>query len=215
MSENAESISVVIVDDHDMVRRGLKALLDSIDELHLVGHASNGVEAVKLCGELQPDVVLMDLVMPKGDGVSAIAELHKQFPSIRIIALSNFQDEELVQNALEAGAISYVLKNVTIDELVKTIRDAYYGKATLAPEVAQILIGKMSNTNDDDKPALSEREREVLQYVAIGLNNKEIAQKLNLSTSTIKNHLSNILESLGASNRAEAVHIGMVNKLIK
>lgn len=206
-------IRVAIIDDHDMVRKGLSLLLKCFDDFELVGNASNGKDALSLCKEHQPDVVLMDLIMPKFDGIEAMRQIFAHFPDTQIIALTNFQDEELVHKALKAGATSYVLKNVSVDELARTIRDAHLGKSTLAPEVAQMLIKDMNTTRPPDSN-LSDREIEVLKLVALGKNNSEIGDRLNISTSTVKNHISNILTKLDVSNRAAAVHTAMLNRLI-
>ncbi len=206
-------IRVAIIDDHDMVRKGLSLLLKCFEDFELVGNATNGRDALALCKECQPNVVLMDLIMPKFNGIEAMKQIIAHYPDTQIIALTNFQDEELVHNALKAGATSYVLKNVSVDELARTIRDAYQGKSTLAPEVAQMLIKDMNTTRPPDSN-LSEREIEVLKLVALGRNNGEIGDRLNISTSTVKNHISNILTKLDVSNRAAAVHTAMLNRLI-
>ncbi len=208
-----DPISVMIVDEHPMVRRGILAFLKSKPALKVVGEACNGQEAVELCAQLQPDVILMDLRMPVMDGVAATRLIHKEFPHIRIIALTTFQDKQLVHDALEAGAISYLLKNVSGDELAEAIHSAYAGRPTLAPEAVQALIQPAAT-----EPALAHdltaREREVLALLVKGLSNNEIAERLCVSHATAKAHVSNILSKLGVSNRAEAVALALEKRLL-
>lgn len=200
----ADSIRIMIVDDHDMVRRGLAAFLDVQPNLELVGEASNGLQALQQCARLQPDVVLIDLIMPEMDGVTAIRTAHEKWPHIQFIALTSFQEKDLVQQALQAGAISYLLKNVSAEELAVAIRAAFDGRATLSPEAAQALI-QSARQPPPPEIELTAREDEVLQLLVEGLSNPEIAEKLNISTSTARAHVSNILAKLGAANRAEAI----------
>ncbi len=209
----SEVIRVLIVDDHDIVRRGLSNMLDTFDDLELVGDVSSGEQAIQMCDTLKPDVVLMDLVMPRMNGVMATERIHAAHPDIRIVVLTTFQEEDLVQGALEAGAISYLLKNVSIDELASAIRNAYEGRATLAPEAAQVLISAATRPPRLGHD-LTEREREVLALIVEGLSNREIADHLTISHSTVKNHVSNILSKLNVANRAEAVATALQNKLV-
>jgi NarL family two-component system response regulator LiaR len=209
----SEVIRVLIVDDHDIVRRGLSNMLDTFDDLELVGDVSSGEQAIQMCDTLKPDVVLMDLVMPRMNGVMATERIHTLYPDIRIVVLTTFQEEDLVQGALEAGAISYLLKNVSIDELASAIRNAYEGRATLAPEAAQVLISAATRPPRLGHD-LTEREREVLALIVEGLSNREIADHLTISHSTVKNHVSNILSKLNVANRAEAVATALQNKLV-
>lgn len=208
-----DTIRVMIVDDHDMVRRGLVAFLNVNSDLVMVGEANNGQKAFELCKEIQPDVILMDLVMPVMDGAAATHMIRERWPEIQVIALTSFEEKELVQNALQAGAISYLLKNVTANSLAEAIRAAHAGRSTLAPEATQVLIqsARQGPTPGDD---LTPREREVLTLIVEGLTNPEIAERLNISRSTARAHVSQILSKLGVSNRAEAISLAFRLKLV-
>jgi NarL family two-component system response regulator LiaR len=207
-------IRVMIVDDHGMVRKGLMAYLSNRTGLAVIGEARDGREAVTLCGQLRPDVILMDLVMPEMGGVAATRAIHQRWPQVQIIALTSFQEKELVQDALQAGAISYLLKNVTGDELAQAICRAYAGRPTLAPEAIQALIhtnGEVSTFGKD----LTRRELEVLALLVKGQSNPEIAEHLVVSRATVKVHVSNILSKLYVSNRAEAISYAIQHRLVK
>jgi len=212
MSES-NRIRVVVVDDHDMVRRGLAAFLKVKADLELVGEARNGKEALRVCEEVQPDVVLMDLVMPEMTGAAAAKLILERCPDVQVIALTSFQERELVQEALEAGAISYLLKNISADELAEAIRAAHAGRPTLAPEATQALI-QAASAGPTPGHDLTAREREVLALMVEGLTNPAIAERLVVSRSTAKAHVSNILSKLGVSNRAEAITLALQHKLI-
>jgi len=207
-------IRVLIVDDHSMVRRGLATILRIKPSLQLVGEATNGREAVDACSRLQPDVVLMDLMMPEMSGAAATAAIRKQWPKIQIIALTSFQEKEMVREALQAGAIGYLLKNVSADDLAAAIREAYAGRSTLAPEAIQALIQAepVTRISEEDLAAafeLTPREQEVLALMVEGLSNPDIAERLVVSRSTAKAHVSNILSKMGVSNRAEAISLAL------
>jgi NarL family two-component system response regulator LiaR len=207
-----DRIRVMIVDDHAVVRSGLAAFFAIFPDLELVGEAENGAEAVARCGFLEPDVILMDLIMPGSDGVSATSQIKEKYPEVQVIALTSYQEDDLVQGALQAGAIGYLMKNVTARDLAAAIRSARTGKMTLSPEAAQILI--QSKYQQPEFEALTEREREVLKLMVDGLNNAEIAQRLVVSISTVKYHISNIMGKLGVENRVSAVTLALQKKLI-
>jgi len=208
----SEIIRVMLVDDHAVVRSGLSAFLSVNPDLELVGEAENGEQAVVRAGLLKPDVILMDLMMPVMDGVAATAAIKKQHPNIQVIALTSFQEDELVQNALRVGAIGYLMKNVSARELAAAIRAAKEGKVTLSPEATQALVHFSQQPQEAE--VLTEREREVLKLMVEGLNNAEIAERLVVSLSTIKYHISNILMKLGVDNRVAAVTTAMNKKLV-
>jgi NarL family two-component system response regulator LiaR len=207
------NIRLLIVDDHDMLRSGLALFIQTCPDFSLVGEASTGQQAIEECRKLQPDVVLMDLIMPEMDGVTAIQHIRKQFPAIHLIALSSFVDENLVSSALSAGAISYLLKNTSIDGLANAIRDAAIGKATLAPEAAQALVNAAHRPAIPNYP-LSNREQEVLTLMVRGLSNNEIAENLIIGVSTVKKHVSSIFAKLGVTSRAEAVVLAVRYHLV-
>jgi NarL family two-component system response regulator LiaR len=205
---------IAIVDDHAMVRSGLAAFLSVADDLELVGEAENGQQALRLCAEERPDVVLMDLVMPGMDGVQTTRAIRERFPEIRVIALTSFPEDRLVQDVLEAGALSYLLKNVGADELARAIRAAREGRSTLAPEAAQVLIQRATRQPAPGQD-LSPREREVLALMVQGLSNPDIADRLVVGRSTIKFHVSSILGKLGVQSRTEAVAMAVQHNIHK
>jgi two-component system, NarL family, response regulator LiaR len=208
-----DQIKVLIVDDHTVVRSGLSAVLSIYEDLELVGEACDGAEAVQMCLRHQPDIVLMDLLMPKMDGVQATKEIKERWPKIQVIALTSFKEKEYVEGALKAGAKGYLLKNVTADELVNSIRRSVAGQPSLSPEAAQVLI---QNVNEPAKPGfdLTDREREILKLMIEGLSNIQIAERLTLSQSTVKFHVSNVLSKLGVASRTEAVALAVKNHLV-
>jgi NarL family two-component system response regulator LiaR len=196
------------------VRKGLLAILKNHPELELVGEARDGREAIECCGQLKPDVILMDLVMPELGGVAATRAIHQRWPNIRVIALTSFQEKELVQDALQAGAIGYLLKNVSGDELAEAIRQAHGGRPTLAPEAVQALVQPASEATTLGAD-LTRREQEVLALLVKGMSNPEIAERLVISRATVKVHVSSILSKLGVANRAEAISLALRDKLVR
>jgi NarL family two-component system response regulator LiaR len=207
------TIRVLLVDDHEMVRSGLEVFLEAFDDLELVGEASNGEEAIQRCAELQPDVVLMDLVMPVMGGIEATRAIRAAHPQIHIVALTSFNEEDLVQGALSAGAVGYLLKNTSIDQLSDAIHAAYQGESRLSPETTQVLI-KATTAPPPLGHDLTEREIEVLALMVEGLSNPDIGERLYISRSTVKNHVSNILSKLVASSRSEAVAMAVQHGLV-
>ncbi len=211
-------IRVMIVDDHGMVRRGLATILKVRPDMQLVGEAGSGQEALEVCEQVQPDVILMDLVMPEMSGPEVTRAIRHMCPNVQVIALTSFQERELVREALQAGAISYLLKNVSAEDLAAAIREAHAGRSTLAPEAIQVLIqmeGRDATYDRDLSEAfgLTSREQEVLALVVEGMSNPEIAARLVVSRSTAKAHVSNILSKLGVSNRAEAIALALQHNL--
>ena len=211
-SQTDSKIRVMLVDDHAVVRSGLGAFLMVQNDRELVGEAENGAQAVERAAQLQPDVILMDLMMPVMDGVAATAAIKQQNPAIQIVALTSFEEDGLVQGALRAGAVGYLMKNVTARELAAAIRAAKAGKTTLSPEAAQVLM--RANQQAQGPDALTERERAVLRLMVEGLNNAEIAERLGLSLSTVKYHVSNILGKLQVDSRVAAVSLAVQRKIL-
>jgi NarL family two-component system response regulator LiaR len=208
-----KTIRVLLADDHGMVRKGIIAYLKNQAGVEICGEARNGREAIALCEEHQVDVVLMDLVMPELNGVAATREIREKWPDIQVIALTSFQEKDLIKDVLQAGAISYLLKDVTGEELAEAIRAAHSGRPMLASEALEALIQPDKQTSDLGKD-LTRREFQVLELLVKGLSNPEIAQKLFISRSTVKVHVSNILSKLGVINRAEAIVLAIENKIV-
>ena len=201
---------VLIVDDHLMVREGLKFLLSTALDVDVVGEAANGEEAVELVPLTAPDVVLMDIVMPVMNGADATARIKEAYPSVQVIALTSYADGELVEQTLQAGAISYLLKDSRSEALVKAIRDARDGRGTIDASAMQSV---MSRRHDDVGADLTPREREVLALLAAGMSNQEIADKLTLAVGTVRLYVSSILAKLGAPNRTSAAIIALKHGL--
>jgi len=212
-SSSGNRIRVLVVDDQALVRSGLRYFLLAFDDLELVGEAASGEEAVQLCAQFQPDVVLMDLMMQGMNGAAATRIICERWPGMRVMALTNFQDAELVQGALEAGATGYLLKNVSAAELAGAIRAAYAGQPTLAPEATQVLIDAAIHPPEPGFD-LTPREREVLALMAEGLSNPEIAEQLVIGLSTVKFHVSSILSKLGVTGRAEVIALAWQHDLV-
>lgn len=197
------TIRILLADDHAVVRQGLKMFLSLDDELEIVGEAQDGAEAVKLAHELQPDVVLMDLLMPVMDGITAIGKIRKELPDIEVIALTSVLEDASVVGAVRAGAIGYLLKNTESDQLRRAIKAASQGQVQLSPEAAARLMREMRQPEVTPEP-LTDREIEVLGLLARGRANKEIARDLHIGEKTVKTHVSNILGKLGVQSRTQA-----------
>jgi NarL family two-component system response regulator LiaR len=209
-------IRVLIVDDHGVVREGLRAYLELEADIQVVGEARDGREGVRRAQELRPDVVLMDLMMPNMDGVEATAAIKQQQPDAHVIVLTSFLDDERVVPAIRAGATSYLLKDVAAPDLIRAIRGARAGQAQLHPEVARRLMQQVTNPRRVEAAAqLTEREREVLQLLADGRSNKEIARSLVVSERTVKGHVSNILGKLGLQDRTQAALYAVRHGLVR
>lgn len=215
----SEPITVLIVDDHAVVRRGIRALLEAEGDCVVVGEASSGGEAVLLAADLVPDVVLMDLVMPAMDGVEATRLLKQRSPRSQVIVLTSYHQDEQIFPAMRAGALSYVLKGVGLDELTEAIRKAARGEATLHPHVAARLVQELKGASQETSTlyqTLSQREREVLRLIAEGLSNAQIAERLVIAERTVKSHINNILSKLHLADRTQvaifAWRSGMMDK---
>ncbi len=208
-------IRVMAVDDHMVVRQGFATVLKAYPDLEMVGEASNGQEAIQRCAELQPDIILMDMMMPQLSGVEATRVIRERHPNTQVIALTSFSnDKQLVQAALSAGATGYLFKDVSAADLVNTIRAVHGGTPVLAPDATRLLI-QAKTERPPQSFNLSERELEVLALLIEGLSNGDIAGRLTISRSTIKFHVSSILGKLGANSRTEAVTIAHQHKLVK
>ena len=212
MSET-ERIRVMIVDDHLMVRDGIRTFLSVYDDLEVVAEAENGEQALALCTQLQPDVILMDILMPGMDGPSTTQQICEKFHDIMVIALTSFVEDEMVQSALQAGAIGYLLKDVQPDRLAQAIREANQGRGIIDTAAAQALISA-SQAEQMPEFELTPREREILGLMVSGKTNKQIAESLTLSLGTVRFHISNILSKMGVSNRTEAVSLALQNNLV-
>ena len=208
------TIRILLVDDHSVVRQGLRMFLALDPDLKVVGEAANGAEGVEQVGKLKPDVVLMDLLMPVMDGITAIQQLRKEFPNVEVIALTSVLEDEKVIGAVRAGAIGYLLKDTQADELCKAIKAAANGQVQLSPQAAARLVREIKAPDSPEK--LTERETDVLRLLALGRSNKEIANELVIGEKTVKTHVSNILMKLGLSSRTQAalhaVRIGLVSQ---
>jgi NarL family two-component system response regulator LiaR len=209
-----QPIRVLIVDDHLLMRDGLELLVSTFEDVIVVGTAEDGEQAVALCAQTQPDVVLMDIVMPVMDGPAATAQIRTRYPQIQVIALTSFVEEELIQRSIQAGAIGFLLKNASADQLSQAIRAAAGGQPTLDPAATQVLLRGATASAAPGRD-LTERERQVLALLVEGKTNKAIAEELILSPGTVRVYVSNILAKLGVGNRTEAValaiHHGLVN----
>jgi NarL family two-component system response regulator LiaR len=210
-----QPIRVIIVDDHAMLRKGLRFFLTSYDDLELVGEAGSGKEAIQICGELAPDVVLMDMVMADMNGAAATQIIRERNPSIQVLALTSFQERDLIEGALQAGAIGYLLKNVSAQDLAHAIREAHAGRSTLAPEATDVLVRVAQQKAVRPDYGLTAREGEVLALLAEGLTNAEIADRLVISIATAKFHVGNILSKLAVTTRTEAAALAWQQNLVQ
>ncbi len=201
-----ESIRILLADDHAVVRAGLSALIETEEGMEVIGAAVNGSEAVLMAAKLQPDVILLDLQMPQKNGVEAITEIKARDPGARILVLTSFSDNDMVFAAIKAGALGYLLKDASPQELLQAIRSVHEGKSSLDPEIALKVIHELNKPSvlaPTDEP-LTEREVEILQLVARGLSNQQIAKELVISERTARTHISNILAKLHLANRTQA-----------
>lgn len=208
-----EVTRLVVVDDHTLLREGLVCLLALAPDIEVVGEAANGEEALYICAMVQPHIVLMNIMMPELDGIATTRKIRQQFPDIQVIILTSRTDEEFVQQALAAGALSYIIKTTSSDALVSAIRAAKQRVSTLAPEARLALIhskATLPEVGDD----LTEREQEVLILLAEGMSNQEIARQLHISYSTVQFHVGHILSKLGATNRVQAATVAIRNHIV-
>ncbi len=196
-------IRVLIADDHLVVREGLEAMLHSSDEFEIVGQAIDGLETLRLVEELHPDVVLIDVQMPKMDGIEATRRIMQQSPTTQVVILSSFDEEEYIYKAIQAGARGYILKDIDLHALLDVVRSAARGESVLPPAIATKLVEHISAQRT--QASLTQREQEVLRLLAKGLRNKEIASQLNITERTAKSHVANIITKLGVNSRTEAV----------
>jgi NarL family two-component system response regulator LiaR len=201
-----EEIRVLVVDDHPIVRSGLSMAIAMDEEMTVVGEAKDGVEAVEKARSLMPDVIVMDLVMPRKDGVEAIADICQENPQARILVLTSFAQDERIIAAIRAGASGYLLKDRLPDEVAQAIRDVYHGETVIHPVIARKLIQEIrSEPKETTEVSLTPREKEILMWVAKGLPNKQIAQKVHISEATVRAHVSSIFSKLNLANRSQVV----------
>ena len=210
-----DRIRVLLVDDHAVVRTGLRTFFDLLDDIEVVGEAADGSEGVAMARRLKPDVVLMDLLMPNMDGLTAIGRIKTEDPEIEVVAMTSFIEEEKVTAALEAGATGYLLKDAGADEVAAAIRAAVAGEMHLDPQVTRLLAQRMrAKPAPDPVEPLTERERDVLRLVARGMSNKEIAYELGIAEGTARTYVSNILGKLGLTSRTQAALYAVEHKLV-
>jgi NarL family two-component system response regulator LiaR len=210
---DGKRIRILLADDHDMVRRGLAVFLQAFPDMQLVGEAADGVEAIEQCQKVHPDVVLMDVMMPGMDGIEATRRIRAQYPYVQVLMLSSSNDEDLVKSAIQAGAIGYVLKDISTNEMADALRNAAQGHSTLSPAATQALVAATARPPEPEYH-LTERELELLRLLVDGLSNSEIADRLTISLSTVKFHISSILNKLGVSSRTEAAVLALEKHLV-
>jgi NarL family two-component system response regulator LiaR len=221
-----DKIRILIVDDHAVVRQGLRTYIDLQDDMLVVGEGEDGVEAVELAGQLQPDVVLLDLVMPRLGGVEATSAILERSPGSRVLILTSFGEDDKVFPAIRAGAQGYLLKDIRPDELVQAVRQAHQGKVQLHPDIAQKLMAAVAAEKRPPEPAaraqastaageLTDREMEVLRLIAAGMSNHEIAEKMVISEKTVKTHVSSILSKLQLEDRTQAAIYALRHGLVQ
>jgi NarL family two-component system response regulator LiaR len=213
-NSEGKKIRVLVVDDHAIVRQGLRTFIDLQSDMEVVGEGTNGIEAVELATQLNPDVILLDLIMPQMDGVEATRKILEGVPQSRVLILTSFAEDDKVFPAIRAGAHGYLLKDIQPNDLVQAVRESYQGKAQLHPDVTRRLMKAVSNNAptqevkltsvNNDMQVLTEREREVLDLIARGLSNREIAEQMVISEKTVKTHVSNLLSKLGLEDRTRA-----------
>ncbi|OQX51339.1 MAG: DNA-binding response regulator [Candidatus Aminicenantes bacterium 4484_214] len=212
-----KKVRLLIADDHEIVRKGLRALLETRAEVEVVGEAANGREALSKAAQYRPDLILLDLVMPGKDGLEVIKEIKNNFPSVKILVLTSYSEEEKLAQALKEGALGYLLKDSSPEELLEAIKEVSQGKTHLSPELAfrvvRLMTGKTTPLSNSE--FLTKRELEVLNLLAQGLSDREIAQRLFISPRTVGTHVSNILTKLGVKNRTQAVLLAQEKGLVK
>jgi NarL family two-component system response regulator LiaR len=214
----SKTITILLVDDHPMVRQGLSMFINTCEDLHVIGQAENAVQALELFREHRPDVVLMDMILPEENGITAVENIRAEFPGAKIIALTSFEDPGLIESALLAGCQGFLYKNIDVDELANAIRQVNQGRMVLDPNASEVIlqmIHKPVARHEADSKPLSERERAVLALLVKGLTNRQIASQMQLQVSTVKQYISNILSKLGVRSRTEAVALAIQNKLIE
>ncbi len=215
------SIRVLIADDHLIVREGLRLILETAEEFELVGEAADGAEAVQLAGQLKPDVVLMDLQMPRLDGLAAIQQIRAQRPEIAVVILTTYNEDDRMIRGLRAGALGYLLKDTDRETLLNTIRAAARGETLLKPEIMTRVLARADSaplstpTKTPSASGLTERELQVLGLIVLGAQNKEIAARLNITERTVKAHLASIFNRLGVSSRTEAAAVAIRRGLVE
>ncbi len=213
----SEKITVLIADDHSVVRQGVRVFLETQNEIEVIGEADSGEKAVEICAEFAPDVVLLDLILPKINGVEATRQIKQVSPRSNVVILTSYHEEEHIVPAIKAGAVSYLLKDVSPNELIEAVKKASCGEAVLHPQIAQKLMKGLRETDANQSnllDELSKRELEVLQQIAEGISNAAIAEKLFISEKTVKSHVSNILSKLHLADRTQAAVYAWRNKVV-